>query len=313
MKKLSFSVISIFLCLAMSAQTSVNLKLNPEKNKVYRFQSQSEQTTSQTVNGMDQTTSTDSRTYLSIKMIDASQGLFIAEARFDSILTKSNSMGQVVQINSNLEGNMASKDMSDVMSCVMHRICKNPLYVKLEPTGKVTDIVNLAMLKDLVLKDTGLITGMMAPAIKMQAVNSVGRDQLISMIQGFTYFLPAADVKPGEKWTTTDPLNAGGMSLVVNSDYILQTVSDNTAAIVGESSIKAAENAKPMEYSGAKISYESIMGLSKSSIIVDTATGFVKENKSKMTMTGNLGVAVQGMNMEIPMKVDSETTVAAIL
>jgi hypothetical protein len=262
---------------------------------------------------MDQTTSTDSRTYFSIKMIDASQGFIIAEARFDSILTKSNSMGQVVNINSNLEGNMASKEMSDVMSCIMHRICKNPLYVKLEPTGKVTDIVNLAMLQDLVLKDTSLITGAMAPVIKMQAVNAVGRDQLLSMIQNFTYFLPAKDVKPGEKWSISDPLNAGGMSLVVNSDYILQTVSDNSAAIEGESSVKAAENAKPMEFSGAKISYDNIMGLSKSSIIVDTATGFVKENKSKMSMTGNLGVAVQGMNMEIPMKVDSETTVAAIL
>jgi hypothetical protein len=313
MKKMLFSVISIFLCFAMSAQTSVNLKLNPEKNKVYRFQSESEQVTSQTVNGMDQTTSTDSRTYLSFKMMDAAQGYIIAEARFDSILTKSNSMGQVVVINSNLEGNMASKEMSDVMSCIMHRICKNPLYVKLEPTGKVADIINLAMLQDLILKDTSLITGPMAPAMKMQAVNAVNKDQLKSMIQNFTYLLPAKDVKPGEKWTINDPLNAGGMSLVVNSDYTLQNVSGNSAAIVGESSVKAAENAKPMEFSGAKITYDNIMGLSKSTITVDTSTGFVKENKSKMTMTGNLGVAVQGMNMEIPMKVDSETTVAAIL
>jgi hypothetical protein len=313
MKKMIFPVISIFLCLAMSAQTTVNLKLNPEKNKVYRFQSETQQTTSQTVNGMDQTTSLDSRTYFSLKMIDASQGLIIAEARFDSILTKTNSMGQMVVINSNREGNMASKEVSDVMSCIMNRICKNPLYIKMEPTGKVTDIVNLAMLRDLVLKDTSLITGMMAPAMKMQAVNAVDKDQLKSMIQNFTYLLPAKEVKPGEKWTINDPLNAGGMSLVVNSDYPLQDVSGNSAAIAGESSVKAAENAKPMEFSGAKITYDNVMGLSKSTITVDTSTGLIKEHKSKMTMTGNLGVAVQGMNMEIPLKVDSETSVAAIL
>jgi hypothetical protein len=50
MKKLLLISLAIFFCFGMMAQTA-ELKINPEKNKVYRLKSSSEQVVSQTVNG----------------------------------------------------------------------------------------------------------------------------------------------------------------------------------------------------------------------------------------------------------------------
>jgi hypothetical protein len=312
MKKMVFSFFLTVLSFSVMAQNSVDLKLNPEKNKVYRFKSESEQNVSQTVNGVEQTTSTSSKSLFSFKMIDVSPEFIVAEARFDTIFSKTNAMGQVVVINSANEGNMASKETSDVMSCIMHRLSSNPIYVKMEPTGKVKEIVNLAMLQAIILKDTASVTGMAAPMIKIQINNSVSPDALKSMIEAFTYVLPAREIKAGEHWTAKDQVNAGGMSLQINADYTLETLSGNTAVVNSESSIQAAEGAKPMEYSGARISYDGIMGASKADITIDTTTGFVIRNDSKSNIAGDLNVSVQGMSMQIPMKIISESNIVSV-
>ncbi len=56
MKKLLLSFLVVLFGLGIMAQDGTALKLNLEKNKVYRLKSNAEQTISQTMNGMQQTT-----------------------------------------------------------------------------------------------------------------------------------------------------------------------------------------------------------------------------------------------------------------
>ena len=71
-------------------------------------------------------------------------------------------------------------------------------------------------------------------------------------------------------------------------------------------------NAAPMISGGAKITYDDIKGLSKSTIIIDTRTGLVVEDKSKTHIAGNLGVSGPGFSMQIPMDINGESKVIAI-
>jgi hypothetical protein len=66
------------------------------------------------------------------------------------------------------EGNIKSAETSDIMSSIMNRLSKNALYIKMDFSGKVLDIVNLKMLSDLIMKDTSsmTLTGPMAAAVK---------------------------------------------------------------------------------------------------------------------------------------------------
>lgn len=308
MKKIFLSLAIVVYSICLTAQNA-DLKLNLEKNKIYRFKSVSSQNVSQTVNGMEQTTTTNSITTFSMKMMDATSDFIIAEVRFDTTITTTNTMGRTVKINSATEGNMASEDAGEVMSSVMNRLSKNPIYVKLERTGKVLDIINLAMLRDIILKDTSALAPKLAPMLKTQIKNSVTLDALKTMIGMYTYNLPARQVKAGEQWNINVPVNSGGMALEIATSYKLGSINGNLASVSAESSVKAAANAAPIEYPGAKVTYDGITGMGKSDITLDTQTGLTTESSSKMNITGDLGVSASGMSMQIPLKISSESSI----
>jgi hypothetical protein len=89
-------------------------------------------------------------------------------------------------------------------------------------------------------------------------------------------------------------------------------VNGNVANITAESNIKAAENAAPMVAGGATITYDDIKGLSKSTMVIDTRTGLLVEDKAKTHIAGNLGVSAPGLSMQIPMDINGTSKVIAL-
>ncbi|NJK98426.1 MAG: hypothetical protein HC905_29040 [Bacteroidales bacterium] len=102
------------------------------------------------------------------------------------------------------------------------------------------------------------------------------------------------------------------MSLEIATNYILESIKDNVAVVKAESGIKAAANAAPLEYPGAKITYDGIQGIGKSNMSFNTSTGLIIENVTKTNITGDLNVNASGMSMQIPMKITGETFVKSI-
>jgi Family of unknown function (DUF6263) len=314
MKKNLLSCVAILFCISIMAQNSVSLKMNLEKNKVYRFSSASEQTVSQTINGNQQNTDSKSNSTISIKMVDATADFMITEVRFDTIIYNTNSMGKTSIISSVKEGDIKSAETADVMSCIMNRLSKNALYIKMDYTGKVLEIVNSKMLSDVIMKDTSSITlsGPMASGVKTQITNMVSDKSLKTMVEMYTYYLPGKQVSAGDNWNVTLTTTSGGMALDVITDYHLDGVNGNNANITAESKIKATENAGPMLAGGAKITYDDINGLTKSNMVIDIRTGLMTEEKAKTHIAGNLGVSGPGFSMQIPMDINGESKVIAL-
>jgi hypothetical protein len=67
-----------------------------------------------------------------------------------------------------------------------------------------------------------------------------------------------------------------------------------------------------MEYSGARISYGDLKGISKSNLTLDVRTGLPIDSKAKTRISGNLNVSAQGMEMQIPMEINIESRLMAI-
>jgi hypothetical protein len=314
MKKILLSCVAVLFCISIMAQNSVNLKMNLEKNKVYRFNSASEQTILQTINGNQQTVESKTNNTVSIKMIDATADFMVTEVHFDTLKSYTNSMGKTVNMSSISEGNIKSTETADIMSCIMNRLSKNALYVKMDFTGKVLEIVNSKMLSEVIMKDTSSITltGLMASAVKAQIINMVSDNTLQTMVEMFTYYLPGKQVSTGENWNVTLRTNSGGMALDIITNYHLDGVNGNAANITAESNIKAAANAGPMITGGATITYDDLKGLSKSNIVIDIRTGLVVEDKAKTHIAGNLGVSGPGFSMQMPMDITGESKVIAL-
>jgi hypothetical protein len=223
-------------------------------------------------------------------------------------------MGKILKISSASEGNIKSTEIADIMSCIMNRLSKNDLYIKIDYTGKVLEIINSKMLSDIIMKDTSSITltGQMASAIKTQINNMVSDQTLKTMVEPFTHYLPGKQVATGENWNINEKTKFGGMALDINTKYHLDGINGNTANITVESDIKTSENADPIVSGSAKVTYDDLKGLSKSNMVIDTRTGLLIEDKAKTHITGNLGISGPGFSMTMPMDINGESKVIAL-
>ncbi len=311
MKKILLSVLSVLSGVTLLAQSSTTLKLNLEKNKVYRLKSVSEQTVSQTVNGIQQNVVSDITYVMSLKMLDMTKDFLVTEIHFDTIITNVNSMGKTTIINSSAEGDIKSSEVGDIMSGIMNRLSRNALFVKLDFSGKPFEIVNLEMLSKMVLNDTSSITltGPTGDAVKKQVAGSVSDESLKRMIEMFTWSLPAREVSKGDKWELNQQTSSGGMFLDIKTTCALDEITGDQAKISAESNISVPPNAAPIQSPGATVTYDNLKGLSKSDMVIDIRSGLPVSNEAKSHISGNLGVSGPGFSMDIPMDINGETKV----
>jgi hypothetical protein len=314
MKRILLSAAALLFVITSMAQQSALLKLNLEKNKLYRLKSVSEQTVTQTVSGNQQTVETEVVYMMSVKVLDMTPDFMVTEVHFDTIITNSNTMGRLSTISSAVEGDMASSETSDIMSCIMNRLSTNALFVKIDFTGKPLEIVNAKMISDMILKDTASITlaEPVASALKEQIAGTVSNNTLLTMISGFTRYLPGKEVAVGDNWEITEQVNSGGMLLSITTSYHLDGIDIKNARITAESNIRAAENAPPIQSAGATVTYDNLSGLSKSEMVIDSSTGLLIENNAKTHITGNLGISGPGFSMQMPMDINGETKIFQI-
>jgi hypothetical protein len=247
-------------------------------------------------------------------MIDATADFMISEVHIDTMKTNTNAMGKSIIISSTSETDVKSKEMTDVISCILNRLSKNAVYAKIDYTGRVVEIVNAKMLSDVILKDTSSIT-LTEPArsaIKKQVESLISDKTLKTTIEMFTYHLPGKQVTVGDNWNVNVTTNSGGMSLDINTKYHLDGINGDNANITVEADIKTAANADPMVSGGAKITYDDLKGLSKSTMILDIRTGLVTEDKAKTHIAGNLGISGPGFSMTMPMDINGESKIIAL-
>jgi hypothetical protein len=223
-------------------------------------------------------------------------------------------MGKTVSMTSSAQGDIKSKETSDIMSYVLNRLSKNPVYAKIDYTGKVIDIVNSKMLSDMIMRDTSAITltGFIGSTIKTQIANQVSSSTLKTMVESYTHILPGKEIAKGDSWTVTETTSSGGMSLDISSIFHFDGTNGSNVSLSAEVSIKATPNAAPMQAGGGTITYDDLKGLGKSTLVVDSRTGLPVETSSQTRITGNLGFSMPGMSMQIPMDITSSSKITAI-
>ncbi len=314
MKNILFAGIAVLFSVSLQAQNGVNLKMNLEKNKVYQLRSEADQTVTQTINGGQQTTESHVSYSVSLKMVDATPEFMITEVRFDTLSTRTNTMGKLSSMSSANEGDIKSSEMANVVSCIMNRLSRNAIYAKIDYSGKPVEIINARMLSEMILRDTAAITlsGPTGDAVKKQIADMIGSEELKTMIGMFTYNLPGREVSPGDTWNNSQTMNSGGMTLDISTTFRFAGMEGDYAVITSEAAIKAADNAAPIQSGGATVTYGDLKGLSRTTMKVSVSTGLLATSTGKTRLSGNLGISAPGFSMQMPMDINGETTVIGI-
>jgi hypothetical protein len=307
---LSFAVLAIFYCTA-SAQKSVDLKYNLEPNKTYKVKYTSVQNRVQTAQGMQFTSDVNSDLVFSIKPLKNEDSVIICEVRFDTIKTLSNTSNMPsMEINSSEPGNIKSSDPAEALGCITNRLSKSAFLAKMTNTGHILEIMNIQQISKNILSGVDSIPGQMGPFIKSQAEMMVSESTLKGMIESVTAYLPGKEVGAGDTWKSEINLSAGGMSMLITTDYKLNELNKKTAEISGEMVVEPA-GSDPMVINGAEITMD-IRGIGKTNLTVDTKTGWILKGTLKQQMKGDMFVSAPGTSMQIPTEINSESTIVSL-
>jgi len=247
---------------------------------------------------------------MSLTPLALGQKSISCEIAFDSIFTTSNMSGMKMDINSSKGGDINSSDISQIMSAIMARLCKNKLNAILSYDGKVIAINNLNAFKDSVTKGVDSLKGPMTPMISMQVKMLLSESAIKGMIEANTAYFPTKPVKIGDSWNTSYTQSSGGIGFSIVTEYKLNSLKDKVAELSGNATLEPSSTA-PMEVNGAKIGYD-VRGLSKSTLFIDIQTGWLQKSSVKSHMKGNMNVSMNGNDMTIPVEIDNTTESIAI-
>jgi len=301
-----FLLLSLIIC-SVSAQNQVDLKYKLELNKIYKVKTTSVQNTTQTYQGQQQQVQTSNTVVFSLKPLKQIETTTIAEVRFDTIITVISM--PPMDINSSRPGDIKSTDAGKILECIMNRLSNSTFLVKMESTGRISEIMNLEQTSAGILQGIDSIQGPMADFLKERAKMIVQKEALISMIESVTAFLPGKEVKTGEKWDSQLTLNSSGFDMQINTTYKLDAIEQKTAIISGDMIVESGN--KPMVMNGAEIT-PAIRGIGKTEITIDSNTGWIIKGTSKQQMKGELGINAPGASFQLPIEINSESEMMVI-
>ena len=276
MKTLVSTVVALLVAGTMLAQTA-NLKFNLDKNKTYRVKTTTEQTTSYSGGGMQQTSNINLSMFISLKPVSFSSDNFSAEVRFDTMNFSLTMPTMKLEISSAKEGNIKSPDIATAMGCLYHRLCSNTFSVKMSYSGNVMEISNYQTIADNILQGIDSLQGQ-AQMMQQQAKGMFTEPALRGMIEAVTAYLPGKEVKEGDKWVSVVNQVGMGATMQTTNNLKLKKISGKQAEITGDATIEPTGGAQ-----------SDIRGVSKSSLTIDIQSGWIIKGSSKQHSQGTMG------------------------
>jgi hypothetical protein len=293
MKTFISTVFLSFLCISLLAQTPVSLKLNLEKDKVYRVKSTSKQTMQINAGGQLINVDVLSNNVVSYKVLKQDKDIMDIELKFDTIASKTSSpMG-------NKETNSAKPAGNDPTDKIMNKLSSYKIIAKISTSGKFIEFVNYPKFKDNVLFVLDSIPTTKRDQAKMIANALLQEAAIRTRIEPLFAYLPENSVKTGDVWETTYSLAANSVNLLSLNTFTLNGVENNLAKISGKSEIESLPSNDP----SAQMSQD-LKGTMTSDGTIDLTTGLVLKNTSKGHIEG--AMTVKSNNSEMKVKMDSQ-------
>lgn len=268
---------SIVFNSCQSQSTDLCLKL--EKGKEYKQITSSKATVIQQFNGQEinmTMTITGTMTFL---VKDITESNYNIDTKFER-LGMSMEMPQ-----GTIEFSSENNDANDIFSTVLGAMTNKTFEVKMNKTGKITEVNNVEALWETAINQFEQLTEMQKEQLKAQIMKAYGGEAVKGNIEMVTAIYPDKPVNKGDKWTINTKLESG-MSAEMTTDYEFTDLTSDYALINGNSTIKTADKDAYIESNGMPMKYD-LTGSMISEIKVDKNTGWIVEAKIKQEIKGD--------------------------
>ena len=296
MKTIISSVFVALLAISLQAQTPITLKLNLEKDKMYKVKSTGKQTMQITASGQLFNINVTTNNVISYKVQKQDNDIMDIEFKFDTIATKTDSpMG-------NVETNSAKPAGNDPTEKIMNKLSMYTIIAKISTSGKFIEFVNYPKFKDNVLFVLDSIPSTKRDQAKMIADALIQESAIRTRIEPLFAYLPEKSVKTGDVWETTFSLTANSGTLMSLNTFTLNGKENNLAKISGKSEIESLPSNDPL----AQMTQD-LKGTLTSDGTIDLTTGLISNNTSKGHIEGAMTMKSNNTEMKVKMDSQSET------
>lgn len=299
-------VITLFIGISVSAQTSANLRLNLVKGKTYKTKVHTQQVTTTMEEHKQKEKGVIYHYFVSVTPVSVNENSLTAKVKFDTITNYLSFPAMV--LSSTQKGNSLNiSDPSTIMGIILKRLSKSDLLVKFDLTGNVAEITNLSQISQSILNGLDSIQSDAASVLKAQSKSLVSESTIKQMINPITAFLPGTDIKVGTKWDATSVTLTNGVEVVDSIKYKFEKNDGSKGVIMSESVIKPLGKDSVVR-NGSKIQYD-VNGIGKSTVKFDLKTGWPLEVISKQYSAGFINLTIQGKLTQIPLEVNRTTEI----
>ena len=258
-------ILFLAVCLCTSALTHAQIRLsfNPTQGETYVYRFNSEQTTNQTVMGMEMPSTVTMDMLFAMTANNSNDNEVQVEFTYKEIATRMSSLMGNLEISSTLEGAAAQ---------MFNAIIGKPIGVVFRRDGSVQSISGLDAVTE------GLNPADPSAAILLSTFNEDAMRQMFE--QSFNMY-PSDAVNIGDSWNNDIQLSMMGMDSDIRSTYTLRSVNGNIATI------------DLVSVSTTTIEQNEISGESTGQITLDINTGMIITSTMTTTMSGNF--VMEGM------------------
>lgn len=279
-----------------NSNDELNLALNLEQGKTYKYIIDTESSIKQEYNGqkmdMNMTITGDMSFDVKEKAGDITNMDAIYNSMKFSMITPQGTLG----FNSN------NQDSTDVFSKIMSTIIGKKLSISMTKNGSISNVKGFNEIFDGMTKAIPELTNDENEQAKMQLEQLYGEESIKSNFKQITGYLPNKKVKVGDKWNVTDTLNQNGLSFINEATYELLKIDKNDVTIKGTTKIYPNPNFNSL----ANANYT---GSGDMEFKINKNTGWIISGTGTQTMKGSMKIDEMQGNApsEIPLEMKITT------
>ncbi len=281
--KITLAVLLLFFTAFCCSAQKVTLALNLKKDSTYYLISDARVTIEEDVNGQHQVINTGTNVRVAHKVLSIRDTIYDMELAYKSIAMHLEVGGKMMDFNS-------KSDRQDIFSKIMGTIIDKPFLMSISKSGKVVSMSNTENIYADMFKDFPQITAEQKLQFKAQVQKSFGESVIQRNFQDAFAIFPKTPIAQNQQWNTKTILEASGMTIDVNTNYTLNSITDNAYLIKGEASITPGNTMPYKEINGMQMRFVDFKGTITDQLKLNKETCWIEESRAARTVSGTAEV-----------------------
>lgn len=211
--------------------------------------------------------------------------------------------------NRDITFNSEKKDDNDILSTILGAIINKDFFVKMTKVGRIVEVKNLDSIFESTLDKVSKLTTDQKQQIKGKLIQSFGEKTFKGSFEVVTAIYSNFPVEKNDSWIIKTNLETG-MSAILLTTFILKDKAENYNLIIGDGKIETLDKNAYVPINGMTAKYD-LTGTMKSSLKVDSKTGWIMEAEINQLISGNAEIKDNERlpgGITIPMSIKTDIT-----